>query len=110
MSEIVLGCEALCRTFILGDERLEVLRGVDLQVAAGESVAITGESGCGKSTLLYLLGGLDKADAGKVHTSSTAFIFQFHHLLPRVQRAGKRGHAHVHSGHRWCRQACRRTG
>ena len=82
MSEVVLGCEAVYRRFRLGAESLEVLRGVNLQVAAGESVAITGESGCGKSTLLYLLGGLDRVDGGKVHAPSTAFIFQFHHLLP----------------------------
>lgn len=82
MSEVVLACEAVRRGFRLGTESLEVLRGVDLQVAAGESVAITGESGCGKSTLLYLLGGLDRADQGRVHAPSTAFIFQFHHLLP----------------------------
>ncbi|MGV0005405.1 MAG: ABC transporter ATP-binding protein [Candidatus Porifericomitaceae bacterium WSBS_2022_MAG_OTU9] len=82
MSEIVLSCSALSRNFKLGDEQIEVLRSVELQVAAGESVAITGESGCGKSTLLYLLGGLDRADSGQVHASSTSFIFQFHHLLP----------------------------
>lgn len=76
--------------------RLEVLRGISLDVRAGEMLAITGASGAGKSTLLHLLGGLDQADSGSVlfsekgrqnHESlssrkqSIGFVFQFHHLL-----------------------------
>jgi lipoprotein-releasing system ATP-binding protein len=79
---------------------LEVLRGVDISVAAGEIVSIVGSSGAGKSTLLHILGTLDRADGGEVRMQGeridlltgkklaafrnrhTGFVFQFHHLLP----------------------------
>ncbi len=87
------------RRFLTGVETLEVLRGVDLSVPRGATVAISGESGCGKSTLLGLIGGLDRPTAGRVIVEGTditeltesalsayrnravGFIFQFHFLL-----------------------------
>ncbi|HRN48852.1 MAG TPA: ABC transporter ATP-binding protein [Niabella sp.] len=80
--------------------KIEVLKGVDIAIKAGEVVSIVGPSGSGKSTLLHILGTLDKADSGKVTMNGTAisslngnklasfrnknigFVFQFHHLLP----------------------------
>lgn len=96
---------ALCATGVTkrypsGARTLDVLRGVALEVAAGEMVAIVGASGSGKSTLLHCLGGLDRPDAGEVEVAgrslrelsdaklaelrnrSVGFVFQFHHLFP----------------------------
>jgi putative ABC transport system ATP-binding protein/lipoprotein-releasing system ATP-binding protein len=66
MNDAVLSARGLRKSFPSGDAVLEVLRGVDLDVAAGESVSIRGESGSGKSTLLNLLAGLDAPDSGTV--------------------------------------------
>src|ERR1700722_11371479 len=63
---IVLSLRDLTKTYRTGGEEIAVLRGVNLDVAAGERVALTGESGSGKSKLLHLVAGLDKADAGKI--------------------------------------------
>jgi lipoprotein-releasing system ATP-binding protein len=96
----VLEARGLRKSYLGGDgSTLEVLRGLDLEVAMGEFVAVTGESGSGKSTLLHLLGALDRPTAGGVALEGTAydaldedglaglrnrrigFVFQFHHLL-----------------------------
>mgnify|MGYP001829013654 FL=1 len=96
----VLECRNLIKAFDEGGQRLEVLRGVDLRVASGESIAIIGASGSGKTTLLQLLGGLDSPtsgivkvlgrdlaslsedERGKMRNRSIGFVYQFHHLLP----------------------------
>lgn len=62
----MLSVRGLTKSYRSAQEQVAVLRGVDLNVAAGESVALTGESGSGKSTLLHLIAGLDQADGGEV--------------------------------------------
>ncbi|NNJ93753.1 MAG: lipoprotein-releasing ABC transporter ATP-binding protein LolD [Halobacteria archaeon] len=96
----VIECRGLVKSFQEGREALQILRGIDLAVAAGEQVAIMGASGSGKSTLLHLLGGLDEPTAGTIAIDSQpiagltaralgalrnralGFVYQFHHLLP----------------------------
>jgi lipoprotein-releasing system ATP-binding protein len=95
----VISCAGLEKTFASDAEELRVLRGLDLEVPRGQSVAITGASGCGKSTLLSILGGLDRATSGSIsvcgwdlaaiperglsdfRASAVGFVFQFHFLL-----------------------------
>lgn len=100
LMESVIRAEGLGKTYAEGKMHTPVFDGLDLNVAAGETVAIVGASGAGKSTLLHLLGGLDIPSAGEVYVagqrmsalsdaargnlrnSSLGFVYQFHHLLP----------------------------
>jgi putative ABC transport system ATP-binding protein len=68
---IVLSVRNLAKTYRSAGEQVAVLRGVNLSIAAGERVALTGESGSGKSTLLHLIAGLDQADGGEVRLADT---------------------------------------
>src|SRR6202789_3706039 len=70
--EIVLSVRNLTKAYSAAGEQVVVLRGVNLTVAAGERVALTGESGSGKSTLLHLIAGLDRADGGTIDFAGTS--------------------------------------
>jgi putative ABC transport system ATP-binding protein len=70
--QIVLSVRGLAKTYRSAGERVEVLRGVNLDISAGERVALTGESGSGKSTLLHLIAGLDRADGGEIKLDGAA--------------------------------------
>lgn len=100
MSEHIIECHGLTKSFSEGSLHVDVLRDASLHVSKGERVAIVGRSGAGKSTLLHLLGGLDMPSAGqvmingkdmaklnaaqrgKLRNQSLGFVYQFHHLLP----------------------------
>jgi putative ABC transport system ATP-binding protein len=69
---IVLNVRNLTKSYRSGGEEVAVLRGVNLTVAAGERVALSGESGSGKSTLLHLVAGLDRADGGEITLADAA--------------------------------------
>jgi putative ABC transport system ATP-binding protein len=71
-NQIVLSVRSLTKAYRSAGEQVAVLRGVNLSVAAGERVALTGESGSGKSTLLHLIAGLDRADSGEIMLADTS--------------------------------------
>jgi lipoprotein-releasing system ATP-binding protein len=100
MNDSVISCRNLVKQFSQGDLAVPVLKGVNLDLAKGEMLAIVGASGSGKSTLLHVLGGLDAPSSGdirilgqniaqigeeercRLRNGSLGFIYQFHHLLP----------------------------
>ena len=106
MAEPVISLRDITKTYGEGAARTEVLRGVSLDVAAGELIALVGESGSGKSTLLNIVGGLDKADSGDVtvlghdyrktreaelarlRNRSIGFVFQAFNLLDHLTCLG----------------------
>ncbi|WP_367606069.1 lipoprotein-releasing ABC transporter ATP-binding protein LolD [Legionella sp. W05-934-2] len=102
MSNTILTCTGLEKSYHDGRYEVSVLRGIDLTISKGERIAIVGPSGSGKSTLLHLLGGLDNPTGGEIaifgkkwqalsekkrcqqRNRHLGFIYQFHHLLPEL--------------------------
>jgi len=102
---MVITARKLHKTYNTNGVLVEALRGVDLEVNAGEFVGVMGPSGCGKSTLLHLLGGLDRPTQGEVHIAGqqmnllsesqravlrrrvVGFVFQAYNLLPKLSVA-----------------------
>ncbi len=96
----MIAVRALSKSFTTDRGRVDVLKEVDLDIQAGERIAVVGASGAGKTTLMHLLGGLDRPSSGSVHFAeknifhysaqeldsfrnhSIGFVFQFHQLLP----------------------------
>ena len=96
---VALSCQGLWKIYEMGDEKVQAVRGIDLEIMTGEMVAIMGPSGCGKTTLLNILSGIDEPSAGQVMIASKplfgisddertdlrgremGFIFQKFHLL-----------------------------
>ncbi len=96
----LLQVSGLCKSYQMGTDTIQVLKGIDLEVALGTTIALVGASGAGKSTLLHILGALDRPSGGAVlyrgaelfsksdreladfRSRTIGFVFQFHHLLP----------------------------
>ncbi|MCK4847919.1 MAG: ABC transporter ATP-binding protein [Candidatus Heimdallarchaeota archaeon] len=99
-NDIVVECINLRKSYILGEVRVDALRGINMKIHRGEMVSIMGPSGCGKTTLLNIIGSLDNPSSGQVllensdisraseqqlteiRRKSVGFIFQFYNLLP----------------------------
>lgn len=99
MAEVLLSAKNLRKSYAQGVGRLEILKGLDFELEAGQAVSIVGASGAGKSTLLHVLGTLDRPDSGELswqgrdllslsdaelslfRNQKMGFVFQFHHLL-----------------------------
>jgi ABC-type lipoprotein export system ATPase subunit len=102
METNLLSARGLAKTYVMGRRSLEVLRGVDVEIARGDFLALRGASGAGKSTLLHLIGGLDTPNAGEIFFAGenlsrfserrltdfrnrrVGFVFQAYHLLPEL--------------------------
>lgn len=98
----IVATHSLTKSYKMGKIKLEVLKGIDLQINSGQFTAIIGASGSGKSTLLHIIGGLDKPDSGSVEfenfnlaamsakqmnlfrNKKIGFVFQFYHLLQEL--------------------------
>lgn len=96
----LLTVKGLCKDYRMGADTVQVLKGIDLEIAQGTTTALVGASGAGKSTLLHILGALDRPSSGLVaykeqdlfsrsnreladfRSHTIGFVFQFHHLLP----------------------------
>jgi lipoprotein-releasing system ATP-binding protein len=102
MSDILLSASGLAKSYAMGKRTLEVLRGVNLEIARGDFLTLRGASGAGKSTLLHLIGGLDSPNTGEIffdgqnlakfsegqlthfRNRRVGFVFQAYHLLPEL--------------------------
>ncbi|MDD4978303.1 MAG: ABC transporter ATP-binding protein [Gallionella sp.] len=101
----MIDLQKICRSFMVGDQRVSALQDIDLHIAAGDYVSIMGPSGSGKSTLLNLIGLLDRPSSGiykldggdvtalddaqqaRVRSEKIGFVFQSFHLVPRLTAA-----------------------
>ncbi len=112
----IIEIQALSKSYVIGEERIQVLHGVDLNVADGDMVALTGSSGSGKSTLMNILGCLDRPDSGlyrlagddvsslptdalaSIRNRRIGFVFQTFNLLPRMTALENVGLPLLYSG------------
>ena len=106
MSQALVSLKGLVKRYVRGKQRVQVLHGIDLDIRAGEFLALMGPSGSGKTTLLNLIGGIDRADEGELRVAdqridtlsarelaqwrahNVGFVFQFYNLMPLLT-AGK---------------------